>query len=67
MIIGIFSLGTNSCFLYLIRLGLFSPSWAESLIFGLMARNKPRRTFFKALLHTIWPTGHNVCGAIVST
>ena len=27
-----------------------------------MVGNKSRGIFFGALIHTIWPTGHNVCG-----
>ena len=26
-----------------------------------MVENKPRRIFFATLIHTIWPTGHNLC------
>ena len=61
-----FSWGTNSCFL--IRFDLArsscwnSTSWVERLILGLKVGNKPKIIFFGALIHTIWPSGHNACG-----
>ena len=58
--------GINNCFY--IRSDLASScrwnstSWAKRWILGFMVENKPRRIFFGALIHIIWPTGHNVCG-----
>ena len=34
---------------------------SRKLNFGLMNGNKPIRIFYGALIHVIWPLGHNVC------
>ena len=66
MMAGTFSWGIKNCFFIRFDLALScrwnSTSWAESWISGFMVENKPRIIFFRTLIHTIWPMGHNVCG-----
>ena len=66
MMAGTFSWGINNCFFIRSDLARFcrwnSTSWVESWILGFMVENKSRIIFLGALIHTIWPTCHNVCG-----